>query len=96
MTHRTKTKINITFVNICQYIIIIFYETDTNEVKGLYHDDCLEKNNIFCILDWGMAVSCSKNMNFVKKPSDLNERGIVFQCLIIFVFFAHFALGPFF
>ena len=46
------------------------YENDTNEVKGLYHDDCLEKrkkkNKIFCILNWGMAVSCSRNMNFVK------------------------------
>ena len=38
-----------------------------NEVKGSYHDDCLEKNsNIFCILNWGMAVSCSRNMNLVK------------------------------
>ena len=38
----------------------------TNEVKGLYHDDCSEKRkkNIFCILNWGMAVSCSRNMNF--------------------------------
>ena len=45
----------------------IFYENDTNEVKGSYHDDCLEKNNnIFCILNWGMAVRCSRNMNFVK------------------------------
>ena len=43
----------------------IFYENDTNEVKGSYHDDCLEKN-IFCILNWGMAVRCSRNMNFVK------------------------------
>ena len=25
------------------YIIIFFYENDTNEVKGSYHDDCLEK-----------------------------------------------------
>ena len=24
-------------------IIIFFYENDTNEVKGSYHDDCLEK-----------------------------------------------------
>ena len=32
-----------------------------------YHDDCLEKKpNLFCILNWGMAVSCSRNMNFVK------------------------------
>ena len=33
---------------------------------GSYHDDCLEKNNIFCILNGGMAASCSGNMNFVK------------------------------
>ena len=56
----------------------MFYENDTNKVKGSYHDDCLEKEkknkkkkqkkktNIFCILNWGMAVSWSRNMNFVK------------------------------
>ena len=47
----------------------IFYENDTNEVKGSYHDEYLEKRrkkNIFCILNWGMAVSSSRNMNFVK------------------------------
>ena len=32
-------------VNISQYIIIYFYENDTNEAKGSYHDDCLEKKN---------------------------------------------------
>ena len=32
-------------VNISQYIIIFFYENDTNEVKGSYHDGCLEKKN---------------------------------------------------
>ena len=26
-----------------KYIIIFFNENDTNEVKGSYHDDCLEK-----------------------------------------------------
>ena len=25
-----------------------------------------KKNNIFCILNWDMAVSYSRNMNFVK------------------------------
>ena len=54
----------------------IFYENDTNEVKGSYHDDCLEKRNksIFCRLNWGMAVSCSRNMNFVKcRMSETSE-----------------------
>ena len=26
-------------------VIIFFYKTGTNEVKGSYHDDCLEKKN---------------------------------------------------
>ena len=61
----------------------IFYKNDTNEVKGSYHDDCLEKRkkekkkqkNIFCILNWGMAVSCSRNMNFVKcRVSETSEK----------------------
>ena len=48
LTHWMKTKKGkydprcIT-VNISQYIIIFFYENDTNEVKGSYHDDCSEK-----------------------------------------------------
>ena len=29
------------------YIIIFFYENDTNEVKGSYHDECLEKKTYF-------------------------------------------------
>ena len=39
------------------YIYFFFYENDTNEVKGSYHDDCLEKRkqNIFCILNWRLA-----------------------------------------
>ena len=32
-------------INISQYVIIFFYENDTNEVKGSYHDDCLEKKH---------------------------------------------------
>ena len=40
----------------------IFYENDTNEVKGSYHDECLEKRK----KNWGMVVICSRNMNFVK------------------------------
>ena len=58
----------------------ILYENDTNEVKGSYHDDGLEKRrrrkktNIFCILNWAMAVSCSINMNFVKcRVSETSE-----------------------
>ena len=52
---------------------MFFYENDTNEVK--YHDDYLEKRRRrrrkkkkkkICILNWSMAVSCSRNMNFVK------------------------------
>ena len=58
-------------------------EYKINEVKGSYHDDCLEKEeeeekkkkkNIFSILKWGMAVSCSRNMNFVKcRVSETSE-----------------------
>ena len=78
------------------YRINFFDENDTNEVKGLYHDDCLDKENktkknIFGILNWGMAVSCSRNMNFVK-CRERNERGKCFQCLIIFCIFAHFCI----
>ena len=59
----------------------ILYENDTNEVKGSYHDDGLEKrrrrrkkNNIFCILNWAMAVRYSINMNFVKcRVSETSE-----------------------
>ena len=52
----------------------IFYENDTNKVKGSYHDDCLEKKNILCILNWGIAVSCSRKMNFVKcRVSETSE-----------------------
>ena len=49
LTHWMKTKKKGKYdpwwftVNISQYIIIFFNENDTNEVKGLYHDDCLEK-----------------------------------------------------
>ena len=68
-------------VTISRYIIIFFYENDTNEIKGSYHDDCLKKEKThtktttttkkkkkkhICILNWGMGVSCSRNMNFVK------------------------------
>ena len=46
LTHWMKTKKKGKYdpwwftVNISQYIIIFFYENDTNEVKGSYHDDC--------------------------------------------------------
>ena len=57
------------------------YIFNENEIKGSYHDDCLEKKkkkkkqtNMFCILNWGMAVSCSRNMNFVKcRESETSE-----------------------
>ena len=73
----------------------IFYENDTNEVKRSYHDDFLKKKNIVCILNWGMVVSCSRNMNFVKcrviETSDEN-----FSMFDNFLrIFAHFVLGPF-
>ena len=33
-----------------------------------------KKKNIFCILNWGMAVSCSRNINFVKcRVSETSE-----------------------
>ena len=57
-------------------IIFFFTKNDTNEVKGSYHDDCLEKKrkNTLCILNWSMAVSCSRNMNFVKcRVSETSE-----------------------
>ena len=52
-----------------------------------------KKTNTFCILNWGMAVSCSRNMNFVKcLVSETSE-------VIFFFMFDHFlrifALGPF-
>ena len=49
LTHwmKTKKKENMTLDDSllisASYIIIFFYKNDTNEVKGLYHDDCLEK-----------------------------------------------------
>ena len=84
-------------LDIRQYIIIFFYENDTNEVKGSNHDDCLQKRkkNIFCILNWAMAVSCSRNMNFVKCRVKTSEEKN-FQCLIIFgIFYAFLHWGLF-
>ena len=83
--------------------MIFFYENDTNEVKGSYHDDCLEKRkkkkkktkkkNIFCILNWGMAVSCSRNMNFVKcRVSETSEE----KCFNVFCIFCAFLHKGFF
>ena len=90
-------------------LYLITYENDTNEVKGSYHDDCLEKKekkNIFCILNWGMRVSCSRNMNFVKcRVSETSEEKfsmfdiyiyIFFFFFFFFAFFAHFCIGAFF
>ena len=42
-------------------------------VDPLNEDKKKEKNktnNIFCILNWGMAVNCSRNMNFVSETSE--------------------------
>ena len=93
-----KKKENMTIDDLLLILVILFfYETDTNEVKGSYHDDCLEKNNnIFCILNWGIAVSCSRNMNFVKCRVSKTGAEKSFQCLIFFLYFLRiFALGPF-
>ena len=54
-----------------------------------------KNNNIFCILNWGMAVSCSRNMNFVKcRVSEMSE-----EIFSMFDNFLHilciYALGPF-
>ena len=48
LTHwmKIKKKGNMTLdesLLILANIYYIFYENDTNEVKGSYHDDCLEK-----------------------------------------------------
>ena len=69
MTHDDSLLI---LANISLYF---FYENDTNEVKDSYHDNCLEKRKkIFCILNWGMEVCCSRNMNFVKcRVSETSE-----------------------
>ena len=78
-------------------ILLYFYENYTNEVKGSYHDRCLEKKtNIFCILNWGMAVTCSRNMNFVKCRVSKTSEEIFFNILYFFAFFAHFCIGTFF
>ena len=81
--------------NISQYIILIFYENDTNKVKDSYHDDCLEKKHI-CLLNWDMAVSCSRNMNFVKCRVSETSAENIFNVDIFCAFFAHFCIGAFF
>ena len=54
-----------------------------------------KNNNIFCILNWGMAVSCSRNMNFVKYlVSEMSEEN--FSMFDNFCIFAHFCIGAFF
>ena len=86
-------------VNFSQYIIIFFNEDDTNEVKGSYHDDCLEKKkekkNIYCIFNWGIAVSCSRNKNFVKcRVSETSDE--IFFNVWCFAILAYFCIGAFF
>ena len=40
-----------------------------------------ENKNIFCILNWGMVVSCSRNMNFVKcRVSETSEENVFNVC----------------
>ena len=93
-------------VNITEPIYnYIFYENDTNKVTGTYRDDCFEKKkkkkrktpkNIFCILNWGIAVSCSRNMNFVKfQVSETSEEKKI-SMIDIFCFFMQFCIGAFF
>ena len=51
-----------------------------------------KKNDIFCILNWGVAVSCSRNMNFVKcRVSKTSDE----KCSMLDNFLCIFALMPF-
>ena len=34
-------------LDISQYMIVFLYRNDTNEVKGSYHDVCLEKTTTY-------------------------------------------------
>ena len=81
--YEDKKKVNMTLDDLllilANIIIFFFYENDANEVKSSYQDDCLEKKNkktrsIFYILNWGMAVNCSRNLNVVKcRVSETSE-----------------------
>ena len=54
-----------------------------------------KRKQIFCILNWGMAASCSRNMNFVKcRVSDTSEDKF-FNVFFLHVFLRMFAFGPF-
>ena len=55
-----------------------------------------KKKNIFCILNWSLGISCSRNMNFVKCQVSETSVEKFFQCLIMFCIFAHFCIGTFF
>ena len=75
------------------YKIIFFYENDTNEVKGSYHDDCLEKKKkrkhiLHIKLEHGGLLL--QKYGFCKMPSERNERGKILQCLIHFCIFCAF------
>ena len=89
--------------------IYIFYENDTNEVKGSYHDDCLEKKkkkkskqkkkkkkNHILHIELGHGGKLLQKYEFCKMPSERNERGDNFSMFDNFFHFLRiFALGPF-
>ena len=74
-------------------IYLYFYENDTNEVKGSYYDDCLEKRKKqqhILHIRLGHSGNLLQKYEFCKMPSERNERGKFFQCLIIFCIFCTF------
>ena len=75
-------------------IIIFFLQTWYKWSKGFVSWWLLRKNIIFCILNWGMAVSCSRTMNFVKCRVSETSKGNFFCSIIFLCFLRIFALGP--
>ena len=82
-------------------MFLCFYENDTNEVKGSYHEDCLEKKRTkkktkkkqkkkhSLHIELGHGGWLLQKYEFCKMPSERNERRNIFQCLIIIgAFFA--------
>ena len=56
-----------------------------------------KRKKIFCILNWGMAASCSRNMNFVKcRVSDTSEDNFFNVFFFFACFFAHVCIWAFF
>ena len=81
-------------VNISQYIIIFFYENDTNEVKGSYHDDCLEKKNPTYFAYWTWAWRLATPEIWILYKTELAKRARkIFSMFDIFL--RIYALGPF-